>query len=137
MTFKIMYKQIWKIIFFVKKIIFAATGLGHKMVEKRHSFLEPKIKNKLFFFFNYNNIKYFFLILKMYTGLGIPVTRILVSGCTANLIKTSLKTNLLRDFWYVILFYIFVQQFFSIKIEPLLSISFLTPPLLPFTAEWR
>ena len=79
-----------------KKIIFAATGLGQKMVKKRPlSFLEPLIRTNIFFnFFKkfsfklqeycVNTLKIFKTNLEMSTGSGIPTTRILASGCTIN-----------------------------------------------------
>jgi hypothetical protein len=62
---------------------------------------------------------------------GVPVTRILVSGCTANFELLWLLNFLSNqfDFWYAAFFYKFVIQHIlsPFKIEPFLSILFLTP----------
>ena len=46
----------------------------------------------------------------MSTGSGMPVTKIMVSGCTANFKPQFLSNQ--YDFWYVAFFYIFVQHYF-------------------------
>ena len=70
----------------------------------------------------------------MSTESGIPVTRILVSGCTANF---KPHFYLINVNWYKAFFYICIcsTYFFPFKIKPFLIILLLTPPLPPFTAE--
>ena len=59
----------------------------------------------------------------MSTESGIPVTWILVSGCTANFEPLQLPNFLSNqcDFWYVAYFYIFVQPYFFSQIVKLFA----------------
>ena len=72
----------------------------------------------------------------MSIGSGMPVTRILVLGCTENIKPLHLPHFLSNqcDFLYVPYFYIFVKHFSRYN-QIVFENLFLTPPLPSFTKE--